>query len=388
MFTWIGTQISTSSTMYWTLGVIVALQALLVCIGTVAIFVQLTQKYREKILVDRCSRQIQSLLDTLEAQGPEAISEADVPWRKRHRQLLWGTLFEQLSDSKAEEKKKYSQLYERLGFVRRDCRQFNGRNWQQRLKAMRRLFAVEDFYDRHLLAKGLDDHFRIRLLCAHILARRGSLGDTIHALNCLDLTSNLMEQPVYAILRRVDDRRLVQLVDKLGCIESSRVQRVVLVTAGQRQISTIVSTLAELKSCEDIELRIAVCLAAGQLRDGGGTDVLVDALRDPCWQVRACAARVLFTQSWSEALIPLMKAIRGPSFWSAEAGAPPEVEDRAFVDENMLPLKDGSHRFVEQFEVFGEYIADTIAWVPGMARAEEEEEREQEAPVRRAEVLA
>ncbi len=348
-------EIWTLSSLYWTLGSILALLGGLVVMGALALVIQIGRHRRQAKITEGCRRRVERLLNRVQRQGMEAITDGDAPRRRSHRRLMGQALMERLEAASGGEWERTSRLYTRLGYVDRDRRLASSRQWTRRLEAMRRLYSLVGFWDRALLIKGLEDHPRIRLLSAHLLVRRGEMDDAVDALNALELTSSLMESPVYAMLQGVEDVRLKRLLTELDRIRDSRVRRALVVSAAERDVDGLEDTLRKLRASEDVDIRVGVCLAAAQRGDEFAAGLLEELLADPSWEVRAYAAKSLSTRSSQERLNTLAWALNDPAFWSRDGAEP--SSDPAAIEGEATPTDD-------ELCYFHEYLDNAVRWIP------------------------
>ncbi len=357
-----GVTVWTISSLYWSLGAILGLLSLLVVGATAAMAIQVIRHRRRDVLVKRSVRRIDELLDQMQARGVDTVDGQDGPPRGSYRRLMAKTLHEQLDDSEGRRRKALSVLYQRLGFVERDCRKANSRSWQQRLEALRRLYSIDGFFRRSVWMEGLEDHPRIRLLSAHALTRAGSLDDAIYAFNALELTSSMMEQPVYAMLGRIDDQRLRRLLGSMERIDHSRVRRAMIVRAAERDLDGLDDRLVALCESDDVAIRVGVCLAAGHRRDDFGTRLLEQLLADPSWEVRAYAAKSLATQSSQKRVNTLAWALNDPSFWHRDEASIKDDEGHGglTIEADTVPTADDLCHF-------DDYLNNAVRWVPNFA---------------------
>lgn len=357
-------EVWTFSTLYWTLGLILLIQGLLVATGVAAMGVQIYRERRDEKLVGRVDRRIDGLLERLADQGMEAIDESDRPIRPRERQLTGRRLFERLDSSRGPEYRRLSRLYDRLGYLERDRRQCRSRRWQRRLEAMRRLFGIDWDCDRQLLVEGLEDHPRIRLLCARMLVVEGRLADAVRGLNALEVSSNLMEQTVYGVLGEVDDARLRALVDNLERLDNPRSRRAIVVRAASRGLSGLEPALESLAASEDFQDRLSVCLAADQLAVDRAVELLERALKDPCWEVRAYAAKLLAVDSGSRQRALLKSALGESDFWGTDRYAVLTPEVSASVQGGTLTVEEHFELSADKLQFFEDYLDTAVDWVP------------------------
>lgn len=356
------------STLYWTLAAILFVEGLLVVVATAALLVQSRRQRRDRRRSDQLEDRIQTLLDRLDDPSAEPLDESDGPATARDRRLLGEVLFDQLAASSGPRRTRLARVYHQLGYVERDRRRARSIGWQRRLEAMRRLSEIDSFLDRELLLEGLEDHPRIRLISAQILARRGDLDDLILALNALRLTSNLMEQPVHGLLVDVDDRRLAELLDHLDQIECPRVLRPVLVRAASRKVDGLASRLRDLADADDSRVRVGVCLAADHLTDSVRTRLLIDFLEDPCWEVRAHAARLLVDGTGSKDIETVSSAMADPGFWKSDDATPLTPTVTASIDGQTLEIRETFDLSDHRLSFFDDYLKTAAAWVPRLAR--------------------
>ncbi len=275
------------------------------------------QAHRER-LKNRLSLQLSDLVACSDAA-------AIPPWVEQcgplARTCLSELVLERLAASQGNTRKQMAELYVTLGFAGDDRRRLRSMNWKTRLRAMRRLFIVAGFEEREELLGALDDHYLMRVLAAHALARSGEVNDVLRALNALDLHSNLMEAPVYALLKYLPRDRFSELFANWENITSARVRRVVLVTAASQGLPRAATMIERLAKDPDVEVRIGVCIAASRLKTRCTLDFLFVLLKDEAWEVRAKAARALASHPSLRALEPLSEAMNDPAFWVRQNAA-------------------------------------------------------------------
>lgn len=348
----------------WSVFFVLALEFVLLGMIVFGLYLQEQRQERREQTREKFRRYVDLLIDKLDSQEEVVIGDA-IPRGKRR--LLRQLLYEEMVQDRKERRPDLLRLYEQLGFIEDDRREARSRNWRVKLLALRRLYVIPDFYDRQLLLEGLSDHYRVRLVCAHILARRGEVADLIEALNSLSVPSNLMEQPIYSLLRQVDDERLGVLLENLGLLEAGRVRRAVMVSAAVRQLPGILTHLQELKSSTDVHVRVGVCVSAGVLQESTALSLLLDLLVDPAWEVRAQAAKSLSGHDDPKVLMPLATTMNDPDFWVRQSAAMAMHSVRSAPGPKGLPESMNGGPSLEDLCHFDDYLKITADWVPRMA---------------------
>ncbi|MFU8805922.1 MAG: HEAT repeat domain-containing protein, partial [Bradymonadaceae bacterium] len=341
---------------HWVLITVVCIGLILIGIQAVALVIQASFQRIKARRTEDYRRRIEDYLKTDDRRL--FIKKGK---RQKNAPVLRDVLFHRILKSEGSDRRKLVELYEELDFVKADYDQLKDEDWRVRLQAMRRLFVMPAFEPWEALYEGLEDHPRIRLLCAHVLARIGSAADTLRALNALELPSNLMEQPVYALLRRLDDERLAILLAHLDAITRPRVQRAVVVMASARGLRDSMKSIDQLSRSEDIEVRIGVCVAAGQMQGPRPLSLLLELLRDRAWEVRAQAAKALCHHSDPQVLMPLALAMNDPAFWVRQNAA---MAMEAVTPESAL-LAGRDQPTLDELCFFDDYIESNVVWVAG-----------------------
>jgi hypothetical protein len=207
------------------------------------------------------------------------------------------------------------ELYHEFGYAEDDHEQARSVSERKRLGAMRRLYVVATEADREVLLEHADHDYLSRILAAQTLARVGTPEDVVEILKGLEIRSQMMEAPVYAVLEELTSDQLRYVFTRWNQFDSGRVRRILLMVAAEKNLEQVGAVIEQAAKSEDMEVRIGACSAAAELPEQAALDMLLDALEDPAWQVRARAAKALGRRREEAAIEPLAEALKDRAFW-------------------------------------------------------------------------
>ncbi len=212
-------------------------------------------------------------------------------------------------------------LYHDFGYADDDHQQVRSLSERKRLEAMRRLYVVATPADREVLLEHADADYLSRILAAQTLARVGQPEDIVQVLQGLDLRTQMMEEPVHAVLDALSTDQLRYVFTRWRQFDSARVRRILLTVAADKGLSEVLGALSQAAQSEDMEVRIGACAAAAALPEGDAVELLLGCLKDDAWQVRARAAKALGQRREAAAVEPLAEALKDRAFWVRQDAA-------------------------------------------------------------------
>ncbi|MFW5967236.1 MAG: HEAT repeat domain-containing protein [Persicimonas sp.] len=213
------------------------------------------------------------------------------------------------------------ELYHEFGYAADDHQQARSVSERKRLEAMRRLYVVATEEDREVLLEHANDDYLSRVLAAQTLARVGRPEDIVAALRGLDVKNNMMEVPVHALLEELSREDLRYVFLRWQQFDSPRVRRILLMAGAEANFEEVNQALPVAARSEQMEVRIGACAAAGALADADSLELLIEALDDDKWPVRARAAKALGRRRHPRAIDPLGEALKDRAFWVRQDAA-------------------------------------------------------------------
>ena len=275
----------------------------------------------------RQERARQQFLEELEAPFFEALGDEESlrRWMERAqahpRPFVRDFLTRFLLQTRGQSHDLLVELYHEYDYVADDHQQAASVQERKRIEALRRLYVVATPADREvLLEHGRDDHLS-RILAAQSLARVGEPADIVEVLHDLEVRTNLMEAPVFAVLDALDVDGLRYVFTRWQQFESPRMRRILLVTAAEKGLAEAEAALGQAFESEEVEVRIGACAAAAVMVDRKTLELLIGALDDADWQVRARAAKSLGRRRELDAVAPLAEALKDRAFWVRQDAA-------------------------------------------------------------------
>ncbi|AWV88352.1 HEAT repeat domain-containing protein [Bradymonas sediminis] len=212
-------------------------------------------------------------------------------------------------------------LYHEFGYAEQDRAASRSKNALKRLRALRRLYVLGSAEDRPVLLEQAGAEYLAQVLAMQTLARVGQPEDIVALLQVTRLYSQMMEEPVQAVLSKLPPESLRYVFARWQQFECGRVRRLLLTVAAEQRLEGVSELLAPAARSEDMEVRIGACQAAGSLQGRPSFDLLLSALDDPTWQVRARAARALGRRQEPAAAAPLAQALKDRAFWVRQDAA-------------------------------------------------------------------
>lgn len=301
----------------------------------------------------RRQRARQRFVDALEEAFFEALGDPEAleQWMGRAqahpRDFVRDFVADYLLQTRGRSHDTLVELYHRFGHAADDHQQARSLSERRRLQAMRRLYVVATADDREVLVEQAGADYLSRILAAQALARVGQPDDIIAVLGDLELRSPLMEEPVHAVLAQLGPEQLRYVFLRWRQFHSGRVRRILLTVAAEKGLGEVVGALEQAAQAEDLEVRIGACVAAARLPERDTLALLLGALDDPCWQVRAQAAKALGRRREPAAIEPLAEALKDRAFWVRQDAA--------------IALREIGQRGLERLEHVADHSDDRYA---------------------------
>jgi HEAT repeat protein len=309
-----------TSPLYRGLMIAIAAELALVCGLIVWLWLQAGRQLQK----DRAQ---QRFLDELEAPFFDALGDDDElhAWMQRAqshpREFVRDFIADYLLQTQGHSHDTLVRLYHDFGYAADDHEQARSVSERKRLGAMRRLYVVATEADREVLLEHADTDYLSRILATQTLARVGTPEDVVAMLEGLDLSTQMMEAPIHAVLDELTTDQLRYVFTRWRQFESGRVRRILLIVAAEKNIEEVGAALEQAVQSDDMEVRIGACAAAGSLVKRDALDLLLKALEDPAWQVRARAAKALGRRREQAAIEPLAEALKDRAFWVRQDAA-------------------------------------------------------------------
>ncbi|MEE9381824.1 MAG: HEAT repeat domain-containing protein [Nannocystaceae bacterium] len=258
---------------------------------------------------------------TLSADLPLALVDTDAAraWLQSARMFEESTLkaflLARLESTGGDTRHSYAHLYRELGFVRQDVDHLRS-IWRNRKRlALRRLSLVAGPLEAPAVRRVKGDDFFSQLVTAQILARIGTPDDVLQRLKTTRLSSRLMEQPWFVIIRSLSADALAHVVAHWDQLEDPYLAKAVLAVAARQDV-TMASKWVDIACKSDsVELRIAGVALLVATPFPQARSRLLGLIRDEAWQVRA---RVCVCAELTQTPIGrkgLLKALADPHFW-------------------------------------------------------------------------
>jgi hypothetical protein len=299
------------------------------------------------------SRARQRFIEQLEEPFFAALGDRQAleEWMERaqnHRREFVGDLIaDVLLQTRGDSHDMLVQLYRSWGFAADDRQQASSMSERKRLEALRRMYLTATEEDRAVLLEYADQDYLSRILVAQTLARVGQPEDIVEVLRGLELTNQMMEGPVRAVLEELSGQTLRYVFARWRQFESPRLRRVLLTTAATEGLEEANAALESAAHSEQLEVRIGACTAAASVGGEDAIRLLIDALDDPAWQVRARAAKGLGKRSALAAVEPLAEALKDRAFWVRQDAA--------------AALRQIGPRGIDRLETFARHSDDRYA---------------------------
>jgi HEAT repeat protein len=269
----------------------------------------------------------QRFLDEFEAPFFDALGDDDAlgQWiqraQKHPREFVRDFVADYLLQTRGHSHDTLVELYHEFGYAQDDHEQVRSLSERKRLGAMRRLYVVATEADREVLLEHANHDYLSRILAAQTLARVGTSEDIVKILEGLEIRTQMMEAPVHAVLEELTTDQLRYVFTRWKQFESARVRRILLVVAATQNLAEVGVALEQAAQSDDMEVRIGACAAAASLPDHDARDLLINALDDADWQVRARAAKALGRRRETAAIEPLEQALKDRAFWVRQDAA-------------------------------------------------------------------
>ncbi|MFP4598144.1 MAG: HEAT repeat domain-containing protein [Persicimonas sp.] len=300
--------------------VAIAVEIALVCALIVWLWIQSGRQLAGDRARDRFVEALEGPF--FEALGdPEALGEWMGRAQDHPREFVRDFVARYLLHTRGRSHDTLVELYHGFGYAADDHQQARSVSERKRLEAMRRLYVVATEEDREVLLEHADADYLSRILAAQTLARVGKAEDIVEMLQGLDIRTQMMEVPVHAVLDELDRESLRYVFTRWKKFESGRLRRVLLETGAEEGLEEVVAALGEAARSDDMEVRIGACIAAARLPERDTLGLLIDALGDPDWQVRAQSAKALGHRGELAAIDPLSEALKDRAFWVRQDAA-------------------------------------------------------------------
>lgn len=306
--------------LYRGLMVVIAAELVLVCGLILWLWVQsgrqLHKEYAHQRFVDQMEEAFFKALGDEESLRQWMQQAQDFP-----REFVRDFVADYLLQTRGRSHDTLVELYHEFGYAADDHEQARSMSERKRLEAMRRLYVVATEADREVLLEQADSDYLSRVLAAQALARVGQPEDIVEILKSLELRTQMMEEPVHAVLDELSIEQLRYVFTRWQQFESGRVRRILLMVAAEKNLAEVASALERAAQSDDLEVRIGACAAAASLPERDTLDLLINALDDPAWQVRARAAKALGRRREAAAIEPLAEALKDRAFWVRQDAA-------------------------------------------------------------------
>lgn len=315
--------IGTGAGLYLLLGWFIAIEALVFILAIVALLV-LTwrdsrwEKTRKTLYVDELHKLLES------ARHDETMQDAVDILSRYPDGVVREFVLEDLPKYETFEESHIVRLYSRLGFKQQDHEAIESGEWTEQVPALRRMFKVVTPSDKSVLVNNVktSNQYAVQILGMQLLSSLGAVEGLRTILKELRVQNRLMEEPIDSMMSRLDKNELGILLVEWRVIESTRVQRVILIHAAKRQHPDALHYTEVAAYSEDLELRIGACRAGAHLPYRKTAKIMRHLIaNDKRWEVRSQAALALGRISIYRALDPLKSALKDPSFWVRQNAA-------------------------------------------------------------------
>lgn len=272
----------------------------------------------------------------VEAGSPELVSAEDVVTALRRivgveRSIGRDVLVEFASKLEPAEARPLADAYEMMGFVKEDIERLQKGGWQQRADAATRLGRIRCWSAIEILNGALrdkDEDVRFAAVCA--LAEIGdqySIPAIVHALTGANGWQVLQVSEKLLSMNADISHIFLEMLNTSGAVKSRReavIKTVLELIAdfGQRGSERLNLNAARTAACQfinsdQIDLRARAIRALAAV--GTGTieefKMLLEALSDKNWEIRAVAARALGQIAHPEAIPRLIEALTDEAWW-------------------------------------------------------------------------
>lgn len=220
-------------------------------------------------------------------------------------------------------------VYEKLGLLKRDVDAMSSKIWHRRIIAVRRLMNVASEKEKRAIDRCRTDRHMIKLIALQILGRIGSADDIFENIHDHRIDSRIMEQPFFVLFAGLALEKYRELMQRWTEVQCPRMRRVMLICCARRDGAFAHRFLVEAAASDDLEMRIAFCIAAPEARTADICDLLREKALDPAWEVKAQAARALGmireeiegAEGMEQTLAALRSLLTDSMFWVRQSAA-------------------------------------------------------------------
>lgn len=199
-----------------------------------------------------------------------------------------------------------------------ELKKLNSRQWHERMNAIAYLpfIAPAELIAKSILHALKDEFLDIRLAAALSLAEIGNPSAIDEILNALAVQGNWPVQRLIEIIEYFDDRAIPYLEKYLETpTKNEAALQVVIAVLGRKLSKSSISKLLPYSQAPNLETRIAVYRALGEIGGDLGLPCLMKGLKDSRWEIRAASAKALKSFSRKEVISSLQQGLTDSAWW-------------------------------------------------------------------------
>ena len=252
-----------------------------------------------------------------------------------------------LGIKKSKEREILRALYVGTGLQRTDLSALDSRFHHERVAAIRQLQKFIEPEQLPELLSRKEDYQINRMLILQAIARVGSFKDLQEALDEIELSGRIMEQPIYNILSELDEARFQPLLVVWPKLKSPYIRKILLLLAVERGSERVPELITEAAMDPEKDIRIGACNAIADYRDPSFVPHLATLARDPFWEVRGQAAKAIGVLDGKDAIDILETMLGDESFWVRQNAAVSLSSISGGLDRLQKIFDGGSDKFAK-----------------------------------------
>jgi len=305
---------------YRIVSIVVLVEVLLIAAAIIWLFVPFAiQQYRNYLHAKFRANLAQTFIPALEDE--DEFSQ----WIKRAKRyptfVLRDFFNPYLNSTKGRFLPNVIRAYQELGLLKKDIRGLKSRFWHKRMISVRRLMNVASEDEKKALRNCRTDKHLIKLVAVQILGRVGNVEDVFAMIKDHIISNRLMEQPFFVLFTSLPLGKFRSLMIRWNDISCPRMKRVLLICSSRIDRIACIKWLPVASKSEDVELRIAACIAASELAEKDVLPLLLTLSRDERWEVRAQAAKALGILKNDATIEVLEFLLEDSAFWTRQYAA-------------------------------------------------------------------
>ena len=286
----------------------------------------------------RAERQVDALERALSAATDEEALIVRSP-----RAVVRAALERQLTSAEPVDRDRALDHYRAMGFPEVARLEAQSVFDYRRERALRRLLLSADPSVEDVLREVDLEDPAARVLAAQVAARLDAGAVVLLLLGPVEISNELMEQPLHVLLDDLSGGQLELLLGSLELLVDPRMQKCVLMTAAEKVPAAVVPRLRHLADSPTMELRLAAAEAAGRIAGAESRELLVTAMSDPAWEVRGAALEWLSARHDVDSVQLAESSMSDEAFWVRVAAGHLLLEqgERGLSVLERLSLEDG-----------------------------------------------